>query len=799
MKLILTIIFIMTVSLFGQETGYMENSDYTGGLNLTSDSANLKPNQAITADNVVFNKYGSIEKRPGIKYWNRNQTTGSDVIKDIFYFTTTAGTKKTMIASQNWLYAKNSTDTTTITDWAAQRVKYSKGSISVTNGSKVVTGRATWWLLGIKEGDYFYFKTGFFGNGNGTAYVIDTIRTDSSLVLTQAYGYFTDTGSYEIVRNLDNSQNNIVSWNNNAYVASSKVPAFYYDSSDCRWLACIDSGQLSMGVGVVPDAQISYEITSAFYSCVRYSRGNYQLVNEAYFNVDSANNVYGNAVKDSMGKGYVFNLTHVDPLSSSNSLISRTILSIDSINSSTWRIMLNSGYPRNLATTNVYSDSAFMTSSQSSNFQDGDYYFVQDSTKIFSNTYVGCIFVSGVLPRVPLVITETGGGNLTIRRTTNDSVSAIAENTRYYIFSSIPYTKKLNSMGYYSPIFEQIFFHDNILFAFGHQLDSLGDTINQGFIYHSDIGLPKQLRTISEDGLTIELCGFDVSFNPDDKPTSLFELHDRLIISTQNKIYALMGYPPAIGDGNLINVLPNMGIPSYNAVVTRDNNYAYLANTQGFYTFDGNGVDKISLAVEPLVKQYLTSDYELGYFNDNVYFSFNDSNYTLLYHEPTKGFSRLNFGIEAMNHQTVASDSGYFLFAHHTLGARRIFKYPMDTQYVDSLSPSSSTPITIKYKTGWMALDGISWNKMFKAFYVTLARYNDNIYFRFRTNFDTTTVQSILFDTPSCDNCQYLTSKRLQLSQLLQGRYIQLEVSGSTSNYFSLGRYGLEWERRSNY
>ena len=800
MKTILTIIFIIiAVFAYGQDNrGYMENTDYTGGLNLSTDSASLKPNEAVILDNLLFDKHGSLEKRPGIKYWNKNQTIGSDIIKDIHYFSTSAGTRKTMIASQNWLYAINSADTTP-TDWSTYRVGYSRGLVHMHTNKDTVWGDTTWWLLGIKKGDYLFFKD--------TTFIVDSILTDSTLKLNKTYKLSDTTHqSYKIYRYLNSSVSNIVSWNNNAYVGNDEIPAFYYDSSQCRWLACVDSGKvdiLSRKSTVIYSLSCSLLIPVKLYSpppelpnfptIKRYTKTIY---------IPIADSIVAESIITMWISHQQVVIRHKDFLGSDTMAIKeRLITSYEDYRTDIgYRFQVSDGVIWDHGDlTNWYRLTGDQIIGQVDSFA------IIDTSKNFNALNNTRYIVFGANPYRPfkmLVFPENKLGLIKMDTSVwiYSGSDSLKLKGRYYIFETIPFTSGYSTYTeLQSPTFKQILFHDNILFAYGHQLDSLADTINQSFVYHSDIGLPKQFKTLSSDGLTINECGFDLSLNPEDRPTSLFELHDRLIITTKNKTYALLGYPPAIGEGNLINVLPNLGIPSYNAVITRDNNYAYFANTQGFYLFDGNGVDKISLPIEPLINNYLTSDYELGYFRDNVYFGFNDSNYTLLYHEPTKTFTRLRFGIECMNHQSVSSDSGYFLFAHHTLGARRIFKYPIEGLYADSLNSTSATSIPIRFKTGWMALDGLSWNKAFDAFYVMMSRHSDAINFYFRTDFDTTTIQHILFDTPSCAGCNYLTAKRLPLSQNLKGRYIQLEVYGLSANYFSLGRYGLEWTRESNY
>jgi hypothetical protein len=207
--------------------------DYNGGLNVKSDTADLKPNEAIQMDNLVFNKYGALEKRQGIKYWNKYPLTTGQVVKDIQYFD-----NQTLIATQNWIYAEkgyNDTVSSTVA-WGSHRIGYSEGTVHVVHDSDIVYGLNTWWLLAIKKGDYIEISD--------TTFVIDSILTDSSLLLNKEYTLTTDTLPYQVYRYLPTSTTQMTSWDNNLYVANDIVPPFYYDSLNCRWLACVDSGTL---------------------------------------------------------------------------------------------------------------------------------------------------------------------------------------------------------------------------------------------------------------------------------------------------------------------------------------------------------------------------------------------------------------------------------------------------------------------------------------------------------------------------------------------------------------------------
>ena len=805
MKKLLLLLFLFGIASGQTNLQYFENSSYLGGLNVKTDSASLKPTEALVLDNLVFDKFGSLQKRSAIKYWNANQLPSGEIVKDIYDFTTQAGTDKKLIATQYFAYAKNNSDTTTVATWTSNRIGYSRGVMRISYQHDTAYGDTTWWLLGIKKGDYLFFRE--------STYVIDSILTDSTLKLNKN-GYWNDAvkATYKIWRYLPSANTQITSWNNNAYFACDEVPPFYYDSSQCRWLACVDTGTMQDYFWSTNHYQRLFPTTGGYIQLDYNRHAVYgwpiymDYVRVVAVGNNSTYDTLAHMMIDSLSVGRPVYMIHPyrGPIGGhsnpTGATVTRKIISfIDSLPAGyQWRFRFSDGDDRTWTggafyeTTGCYANMGYAGNGF-------DTMAVTDTNKNFSNASLsGLTIIFGSSPYRPYKILGAGGTDLhlTVIDTFGYDTNKVVG--RYYIFDGVPFSNYTTyQKDLRAPIFKQIQFHDNVLYAFGCQFDSTGDTINQGFIYHSDIGLPKQFRSISRDGLTQQVCGFDLSLNSKETPTSMFELHDRLVITTGSKIYELTGYPQALGDGALVNVMPNFGIPSYNAVVTRDNNYAYMANANGFYKFNGNDVEKISLQVEPLINSYKTTDYELSYFKDYVYFSFNDSNYTLAYYEPTQTFSRLLFGIESASHQ--ATDSSYFWFAHHTLGSRRLFKYPMENVYFDNLAPADSSSINIRYKTGWLSLDNLQWEKQMKLFTSVIAKSTDTLVYKFRADFDTlATITDSTFEA-ACATCGSRFINKTRFSTPLRGRYFQWEVSGSSKKYFSLGTWGFQWVPFSRY
>jgi len=803
----LTVVSLLLLSplvAFGQSNReYFEVPDYIGGINVNADSSSLAPNEALVIDNLLFNRYGALEKRGGVKYWNGFAIETGGVIKNIHYFTKNNGSDQLLIATQNYIYSSPFTDTVgSAASWKNKRIGYSRGCVDVTYGSNVVYGDTTWWLLAIKVGDMIVIAE--------SSYTIDSIVADTCIILDTPIKTTTQSNiPYRVVRTLGASGSSIVSWNNLAYIANDEIPPFIFDSLNCRWMMCVDSGTIDT---VLRSLDSTFYVDSGYIWVHYYTDQGfhpYYAKHITLFKPDGiVNSSLCRAINDSIATGrHAYEIEHI-------ALINRYPFSQRIVRRLVWPVYSQYGgydYSGNLYADigchvdqcgphfTFFVDTSFVIRSLSL----PESLIIVDKDKAWNDngideppSYYGYYLVIGRKPYSFYVIGQNSSNYIRLRVDTSDT-STFIKGDRYYVFRAVPYDMSNSSVrgNIKSPIFKHMTFHKNILFAYGFETDSTGDTINTGFVYHSDVGLPQKFQ--SRKG---GLFGFDLSLNSDEPITSLWELGDDLIITTRSKIYKLMGYPDAIGNGALIQVIPNIGIGSQNAVVARDNNYAYFARNDGFYVFNGVGIDKISLKIDPLIRSYRTGGFNVGYFDENVYFSFSDSNYTLVYNEPTNAWSRLLFGIETMNDQAALIDSNYFLFAHHTLATGRVFKYPMRTMHVDTLAPGVGENISIEYKTGWMSFGGHRWFKKFDRLFTNITKKeSDTLKYVFRVDFDTTARQTVLLHSSACGDCGDKIITHFPLEPAIKARFLQLQISGKPKSYVSIGRWGIKWANLSDF
>lgn len=818
---IISSLFLFLIFSYGavpaQEPGqraYFENKTYHGGLNIASDSASIAPDEALVMDNLRFNKWGSLEKRPAWSYWNYTQFPGtSEIVNDIKRYTPLGGTAKQLIATQYYIYAHdNYTDIDSIksgityrtSDWKSHRIGYHSGMMYMKSGSNIAHGVNTWWITGVKKGDTLSFRDSVFA--------IDSIITDTSLVLSHA-SYWGDTtiSSYNIWRYIPNGNTDIATWNKWAYFACDKVSPFYYDGDNVRWLAWIDTGTVdsTRHSSAQDTIDIADGVLYVYYRLRVNNNGEtYKCLID---HVGISNTILADSLDDLINAGRVVRIKHLwtsVPGETPHASVTRFITGEDStfMGSLRWFDATGrcgtAGYPYIDPVENPKGALVYVGYSPTDTFS------ITDKSNSFNELYRDYYIIFGNRPWPPYKIGAVGRDMIQPTKiagyyygNSDSMMYNTVKSGHYYIFSTIP--AELGKFGGYdehetSPVFKQIEFYRNILFAFGYQLDSnRTDTINQDLVYHSDIELPKMTKTLAEDGITQYQCRFNLSLNQNDIVTSMFNLHDRLVISSKSRMYAQIGYPQSIGDGYCINILPNFGLPNNNSFLTRDNNYAYLANPDGLFLFDGNSVNKISSEVEPLVRKYNSSRCKISYLNDNVYFGFIDSGYTLVYYEPTKKFTRNLFGISAVDNQL--NDSSFFLFSSSGIDGRRVFKFPVEGQYVDSSSSSARSAISVRYKTGWLPMGDIMNKKVFERFYSVLTKSTDTLVAKYRSDFDTLPVVTDSIFESACSTCGQRLIYIRKFNIPFKGRYFQWELVSNSYTYFSLGAWGLKWYYSSEY
>jgi hypothetical protein len=204
------------------------------------------------------------------------------------------------------------------------------------------------------------------------------------------------------------------------------------------------------------------------------------------------------------------------------------------------------------------------------------------------------------------------------------------------------------------------------------------DSTNYERVWYSDLALPQIVYPDYNFDITGAHTDVDRGYFTGTRCRSFFGLRDVLYVITDNNIFAISGEPEPTPDNFYITrVINGVGTNQPRGTITTKNKHAYIMNTEGIWRFDGRIIEKISYRIDPLIEQYRNSSMVAGQFEDNLFFSYPDSDITVVLHEPTQAFTLWDFGMECMNNQFVAIDSNYFLFSTYTDSAY-ILKYPRD-------------------------------------------------------------------------------------------------------------------------
>jgi len=449
---------------------------------------------------------------------------------------------------------------------------------------------------------------------------------------------------------------------------------------------------------------------------------------------------------------------------------------------------------------------------------------IADSSKSFiDNQYTGFLLMNGN--------NATSASGLLFNETIflyPDSGVSFTATDRYYIISDLPNLSNIklhrlevdptygypdpwgdDPWGYYyqdttyfpTNYYSQMIFHRNRLYAIGYSIgntnrpDSIAvrDTINTNRVWFSDIGIPNYIP--SDWNFDLSGANGSRSLFSSDKSTAMFILRDDLYVITNSNIYRISGEPEEskIGFGLYINqVVQGIGTNQPRGVVTTKDNVAYIMNQQGIWLFDGNTIEKISYKIDPLIERYRGSSMVAGKFKDNLFFSYPDSNVTIVMHYPTKAFTTWNFGMEFINDQFIAIDSNYFLFSKYQDSAY-VMKYPRDSSvFDDDWLPDSSIIYVGEYKSGWQTLGSLR-DKVIEDW--EIIAYNPgssalNTFLRLRTNNS---------DTIQWDSSGFSYNQRTHYfdnigkSGAIWGRTYQMNVKDSSSVDFFLSNMRLRW------
>jgi len=698
------------------------------GLNIATDSIDIKPEEAIDLTNFVLDKFGALHKRYGYKNWN-DSLISTGHIKDIHYVEDKNGSKWLYVASGNYVY-KESTWTDLNNAWSGKELSYSDGSIdTAVSGQKYVYGLNTSWILATDIGDKLIL--------GANTYTIDSILADTCLHIsanvTTGFG-----GTYRIIKYIKGDPQ-LSSWNGNLYVCDSKGEPFWYDGARPYLLGIVDSGFVD-----------SLQATDS--TKVIFSRGN--LILQSHSNIVRDGNV-GWDISDSVLVGDIFNL-----------YVTRGAQDVS------WSATITGFHLGGLRLTHSIPECLKVNPFQDICNFDGpcpdtvgetttrweivpkNYQYSTENATFFSDTsknwimdsYIGFYCISGKNARAFSFIKSNTENLLYI-----DSTSTLRFQTgnKYYIVSQIPEMRNpIKHIPYYNgnypnpfdfpdstwiprDYFKYVYFFQNRMYAIGYTVAPksigqtvLGDTINTGRVWYSDIAWPVYRPADFNFDVSGAKSGVNVSLYSADACQSLFELRGNLYIATNTSVYRLLGDPTEIAILNQIT--KGIGTNQPNGITVSKDNIAFIMNRDGIWTFDGNSTDKIwaidassinkgSQKIDPLIEKYRNCSMVAGQFKDNMFFSYPESSITVVMYYPVKEFTTWNIGMQSINSQSIAIDSGYFLFSKYENSAY-IYRYPRaDLKFHDEYGGDSTNHSYLTtYTTGWMTFGGLKYSKIIK-------------------------------------------------------------------------------------
>lgn len=362
------------------------------------------------------------------------------------------------------------------------------------------------------------------------------------------------------------------------------------------------------------------------------------------------------------------------------------------------------------------------------------------------------------------------------------------------------YWYNLDSVFVNEIFFSDIYFHRNRLYAIGKEISrhtveydrwnvyTAGDTSSTTRVWIADLGRPGYIPSDFNFDLSgANLSGQNLSLYSTDRAVRFFGLRDDLYVITNSNIYRISG-EPVFGPEDLFlsQVIRGVGTNQPNGVITTKDNIAYIMNQQGIWEFDGNNIQKISFKVDSLVERYRASGMTAGLFKDNLYFSYPDSDVTIVLHDPTSAFTRWDVGMQTMNNQFVAIDSNYFLFARAQDSAY-VLQYPRpELSFVDNFGiPAQTTLYPISYKSGWLDFGYTLSKKTLEFGTYTVNNGDGTLYFNINKDFVDSTINA---DTLTTSGYAF---QKFYLNTM--GNYFQVEINGAVSGDLTLSRIQFQW------
>jgi hypothetical protein len=836
-----TIIFIFVpIILFAQTPQYTVGG--FSGLNLSGDSVDIAPEEAVTLDNFALDKFGSLHKRYGYSQWDSVPMAIGERIEDIEYVSGTNGEKNIFIATNKYVYKqKGWQDTNKV--WSNNRIGYSTGKLvsvyfSGTPVNKLYAyGYGTRWMMAVSNGDSIIYDS----LGTVRHFEVKNISNDTLIELSPSLTIH-DTVDHATYKILKCSHGNIdlSSYNEKLFVADSKGIPWTYDSTGIRLLSVVDTGTVDTTY------TLSDTIVAVFLPPARMELTGNQLSGDTigFFDTTFAD---GGAL-DTIGTRFHIQLfiyaRYGNPYHYGTYY--NFIARVASVRSLSALLLLDRTYiPQN------FSPPLPNGAPLPSIHQDGEIEFqddhggvyelaiqyilfksphgsgifttsrnIYDSRKNFAgNEYAGFYFVSGNDASKTGRVSECFDKFITI-----DSLLIPSPHSKYYIVWQVPGIYKSLDRGYVDTLkkdetyFSQIAFFDNRLVAIGkeymsknifnnfwyYQINS--DTVNTDRVWFSEIGKPEYIK----DNMNFNLGGANSSINQGIKSIEhssyIFRIGNAIFVATNQSIYKVLGnINQNFSDMAVDRLINNFGIANSHAGIVYLDNIAYMMNDDGIWSFDGQTIQavsyfsggspsqKISYKIRDIAERYRGSNKIIGNYKDEIYCSYSDSQKTLVLFVPTKQFTGpWDFGMDAINTQAVTIDSNYFLFAPH-FDTTIVCRYPRikdssGNQFYDGYL-GRSTAFPIKYRSGWQSLEQNSFmQKQLEWLEVVGKNPSGTAVFKiFTDHVDTLPADSLLLIDTGWNKWRNMSNLNAQ------GNFFQFGLDATTSGDFILSNYRVQY------
>jgi hypothetical protein len=747
---------------------------FIGGINVATDSTDLLPNQALNLTNLTFDMPNVLTSREGYSYWNStafNGVEGQEIDAITIY------NDRIMSVVNGWPFANES------------HFQWTGDSLVVFNDSDFV--------YDIGDPEWLYMKAGYGDTIiiSGVKYEVANVATsdDSTIQLSTNYAGSDDTIASYIYRKYLGSFDFFTEYGGILYFLSDDDYAGFtmvFNDTLLKYLAIIDTGTITSSI----DFDTSSYIARG--SDVVLKVGERKAVARSAGIFDSM----GISIGDIFFYYYKYSCRRGRDRGKGGGYIIRdgtfysTITAIDTAATNEWIeiedvfrtpcgdpvLEANSWEVRREHTVAVV-DSLY------DGFADGskNWFDIEFGNELYTRFYA---------------VTADSGYDAIKNILNNDDTTlvlegAVASGVNYYIMTMIPsYLLRggsaIDSIYKEQPRFKQMIFYNGQYYAIGTYENKEPGPFPNPFDGTLEVYLPRYDRIWYSHpgfpGYANRTYFFELETGG--VTSVLFTLRDRLYVGMTTSIWSSVGLPQIVndrGDQIIVKVVSNNGIPDIDNWAKSTEEYGYYTNKTGTYGFDGVRPQEISLLIDPIIENNYSSRIVMVYQNPHLYISFTDSNFTLVYDERFKTFTKFDFG---MTCAYAPPDSDIIYFGLNGQPGR-IYYYP-NGEYWDRNSSTDSSGIEIEYKSGWQSYGGYWLNKRITEGYFPMLT-PDTASVSIYSNFSGTADDVITADSAS----RFVYRK--DADNDATGEYFQIAIRDTVYNQAIIGGYRIIWEQIS--